>query len=155
MKLTINQDYFRRHLFVTLLMTALGGWFGYDGFVRYPSMPAAELYRSIEKSDAPAGLDLAAFKRQKTQTQYGFTFLSLLAALIVGLRLKKACTFNFEFDDNGFNWNGQNFTYDEIEKVDRSRWESKSILKLEMKSGAKITLDAWHHVGVKDFAAKL
>lgn len=151
MKLTINKDYFRRHLFVALLMTGLGLWFGYDGFIRYPSMSAGDLYRSIEKSDPPANLNLEAFKRQKTQTQYGFTILSLLAALVIGLRLKKSCDFKFEFDEQGFIWKGHRFAFSDIQKVDRSKWEKKSILVLEMKAGVKITLDAWHHLGVKDF----
>ena len=50
MKLKINSEYATRHLFVTLLMIGLGGWFGYDGFVRYPATSADALYRSIEKS---------------------------------------------------------------------------------------------------------
>lgn len=153
MKLSVNKDYFRRHLFVTLLMAGLGLWFGYDGFIRYPSMSAGDLYRSIEKSDPPASVNLEAFKKQKTQTQYGFTVLSLLAALVIGLRLKKACAFQFEFDDAGFVWKNHRFAYADIQQVDRSKWESKSILILKMKAGVKITLDAWHHVGVKDFAA--
>lgn len=153
MKLSVNRDYFRRHLFVTLLLTGLGLWFGYDGLIRYPAMSAGDLYRSIEKSDPPASVDLEAFKRQKTQTQYGFTVLSLLAALVIGLRLKKACAFKLEFDEQGFTYKKQHFTYADIEKVDRSQWESKSILILQMKDGVKLTLDAWHHVGVKDFVA--
>ena len=75
MKLKLNGEYAGRHLFVTLLMVGLCGWFGYDGFVRYPATPAAELYKSIEGSDAPDGFDLEAFKAQKTKTQYGFCLL--------------------------------------------------------------------------------
>lgn len=150
MKLKLNKEYARRHLFVTLLMTGLGGWFGYDGFVRYPATPAAELYRSIEGGDAPAGCDLEAFKRQKTQTQYGFTLLSGLAALIVGLRLLKSSRFAFEFDDEGFVHQGKRHAYAEIKDVDRSKWATKGILKVD-----GITLDAWHHVGVKEFESKL
>ena len=152
MKLSVNQDYFRRHLFVTLLMTGLGLWFGYDGFIRYPAMTAGDLYRSIEKSDPPASLNLEAFKRQKTQTQYGFTALTLLAALVIGLRLRQACRFRFEFDDTGFVWGTRRFAYTDIQQVDSSKWESKSILTIKLKSGIKLTLDAWHHIGVKEFA---
>ena len=54
-RLKLNPEYARRHLFVTLLMVALGCWFGYDGFIGYPATPAAELYKSIEGSDAPEG----------------------------------------------------------------------------------------------------
>ena len=85
-RLKLNPEYAKRHLFVTLLMVGLCGWFGYDGFVRYPATPAAELYASIEGSEPPEQMtvgQLESFKRQKTQTQYGFTVLALLAALVL------------------------------------------------------------------------
>ena len=150
MKLKINGEYATRHLFVTLLMIGLGGWFGYDGFVRYPATPAAELYKSIEGSDAPAGFNLEAFKAQKTKTQYGFTFLCFLAALIVGSRLFASYRFDFAFDDEGFTYAGKRKAYSDIKQVDRSQWEKKGIVKVD-----GIVLDAWHHLGVKEFVAKL
>lgn len=155
MKLALNKEYARRHLFVTVVMTALGLWFGFDGFIRYPATPAAELYRSIEGSEAPEGFDLEGFKRQKTQTQYGFTTLSLLAALVVGLRLYGSYKFNFEFDDAGFSFNGRKYTYGDIAETDHRLWKTKTILKLRLKDGANVVLDAWHHTGVKEFEAKL
>lgn len=158
MKITLNPDYARRHLFVTVLMLALGGWFGYDGLVTYPRMSAAELYRSIEKADPPAewtAEKLEGFKTQKTHTQYGFATISLLAALIIGLRLKKSADFAFEFDETGFTSGGEKFTRADIAEVDRSAWEKKSIAVLKLKDGRSITLDAWHHLGVKDFLASL
>jgi len=150
MKLTLNREYAMRHLFVTLLMIGLGGWFGYDGFVRYPATPAAELYKSIEGSDAPEGFDLEAFKVQKTKTQYGFTILAFFVALVVGSRLHKSYAFDFSFDDEGFVYRGRRHTYDAVKKVDRSQWEKKGILVVD-----GITLDSWHHIGVKEFAEKL
>ena len=150
MKLTLNREYALRHLFVTLLMTCLGGWFGYDGFVRYPATPAAELYRSIEGGDAPAGLDLEAFKEQKTKTQYGFTILSLLAALVVGSRLYQAHAFSFEFDDEGFVYRGRRRSYAAIKQIDRSAWVKRGILRVD-----GIVLDSWPHIGVKEFERKL
>lgn len=156
MKLTLNKDYARRHLFVTILMAALGGWFGYDGLVTYPKMTPCELYRSIEGTDPSAEWTaerLDAFKRQKTQTQYGFSALCLAAALIVGLRLLKSSKFDFSFDENGFAYNGKTYTREDIAEVDRSAWEKKAIAVLKLKDGSAVTLDAWHHLGVKDFLA--
>ena len=148
--LTLNREFATRHLGVALLMLGLSGWFGYDGFVRYPATPAAELYKSIEGSDAPAGFDLEAFKAQKTKTQYGFTFLTLFVALVVGSRLAKSARFQFEFDDEGYVYRGRRHAYSDIKKVDRSKWEKKGIIKVN-----GIELDSWHHLGVKEFVAKL
>lgn len=158
MKISLNKDYASRHLFVTVLMLGLGGWFGYDGLVTYPSTPARELYKTIEKCEAPENFSdeaLEAFKTQKTQTQYGLAILSLLAGAIVGLRLLKAAKFDFSFDDAGFTYCGKTRTRAEIAKIDRSKWESKSILVLTTTDSTRITLDAWHHTGVKEFAETL
>ena len=154
MKLKLNPEYARNHLFVVLLMAGLGCWFGYDGFVRYPSVSAHDLYVSIEKSEPAAECDLEAFKAQKIKTQYGFTFFAFLASAVVGLRLLKSRNFAFEFDDTGFTCGGIRASYADITSVDESQWDKKGILIIAV-SGRKIALDAWHHVGVKDFYKKL
>ena len=44
--------------------------------------------------------------------------------------------------------------YGDIKNVDRSLWEKKGIVTVSGE-GFSVKLDAWHHVGVKDFAAKI
>lgn len=154
MKLKLNGEFAKRHLFVAVLMFGLGCWFGYDGFVKYPSTDAAVLYRSIEGSDAPAGTDLEAFKRQKTQTQYGFTVLALLAAALIGGHLWMVSKFDFSFDDEGFVFEGRRYAYGDIRTVDRAQWKKKGIIRISGE-GFSVKLDAWHHAGVKEFAAKI
>ena len=149
-RLRLNPEYARRHLFVTLLMVALGGWFGYDGFIGYPVTPAAELYKSIEKSEAPEGFDLEAFKRQKIGTQYGFTILAFFVAVVVGSRLARNRRFKFGYTDDFYVYRGRRRPFSSIKKIDRSQWEKKGIIKVD-----GITLDSWHHLGVKEFVAKL
>ena len=149
-RLKLNPEYAKRHLFVTLLMIGLGCWFGYDGFIGYPATPAAELYKSIEKSDAPEGFDLDAFKKQKIGTQYGFTILAFFAAAVVGSRLLRNRRFKFGYTDDFYVYRGRRHRISEIKTIDRSRWEKKGIVKID-----GITLDAWHHHGVKEFVEKL
>ena len=149
-RLRLNPEYAKRHLFVTLLMVALGCWFGYDGFIGYPATPAAELYKSIEKSEAPEEVDLEAFKKQKIGTQYGFTILAFFVAAVVGSRLAKSARFKFEFDDEGYVYHGRRHPLSAIKSVDRSKWGKNGIIKVD-----GITLDAWHHLGVKEFLEKL
>ena len=43
----------------------------------------------------------------------------------------------------------------QVADVDRSRWEKKGILVVHAKDGRKVTLDAWHHAGVKELAERL
>lgn len=154
MKLTLNREFAKRHLFVAVLMAGMGCWFGYDGFVGYPSTDAAALYKQIEGSDAPEQFNLEAFKRQKIQTQYGFTFLCFLAAALVGGHLWLVSKFKFEFDDDGFVLDGKRHVYGDIKNVDRSLWEKKGIIGISGE-GFAAKLDAWHHTGVKEFAAKI
>ena len=149
-RLKLNPEYARRHLFVTLLMVALGGWFGYDGFIGYPATPAAELYKSIEKSEASEGFDLEAFKRQKIGTQYGFTILAFFVAVVVGSRLARNRRFKFGYTDDFYVYRGRRRPFSSIKKIDRSQWEKKGIIKVD-----GITLDSWHHLGVKEFVEKL
>lgn len=146
MKLELNREYASRHLFFVILMLALGGWFGYDGLISYPSQPAAELYRRIEGSEPSERTDLEAFKQQKIHTQYGFTLMALIAAAVVGFRLYRSRQFDFSFDDTGFSHNGKHTTFKDIGSVDRSRWAKKSILVVD-----GLTLDGWHHQGVDAF----
>ena len=153
MKLKLNKEYAHRHLFVTLLMAGLCCWFGYDGCIRYPAMSAANLYKSIEKQDPPAGANLVTFKAEKIRRQYEFAGIALLVSLVVGLRLLKSARFDFEFDDDGFTCRGRRFARADIDRIDRSQWEKKSILTLRMTDGTKIVLDGWHHTGVREFAA--
>ena len=146
--LKLNREFATRHVGVAILLFGLSCYFGYDGFVGYPSTPAADLYRSIEGSSAPEGFNLEAFKRQKIHTQYGFMALTFLAALIIGGHVWAISGFKFEFDDDGFVYCGKRTAYSEIKNVDRSHWDKKGILRVD-----GIKLDAWHHAGVKEFEA--
>ena len=150
-RLSLNREFAVRHLGVAALMFGLFCWFGYDGLVKYPSIPAADLYRSIEGSDVPAGCDLDAFKRQKTQAQYGFAALALLAALVVGGHVALVARLRFEYDDDGFSAAGRpRRAFSDVRSVDWSKWKSKGIVRVD-----GVTLDAWHHDGVRDVAASL
>lgn len=150
MKLKLNREFAIRHLFVTALLLAMGGWFAYDGYVTYPSMTPEALYEKIEHSQ-PASHEAAvkvyenAIPRQKQ-----FMGLCIVGALIVGLGVLKAWRVSFEYDEAGFVWNGRRMALSDIESVDESQWKKKGILKIKTRCG-RITLDAWHNTGVDGF----
>lgn len=150
-RLRPNPEFFRRHLAVCLLMFGVGCWFGYDGFVAYPNTPAAELYEKIEKSKPQVGFNLAAFKRQKIKSQYGFTALCLLASALIGIHLASVAAFRFDWDETCFVWRGKRYALADIKGADRSQWKKNGIVKIFLADGARITFDAWHHLGVKEF----
>ena len=157
MKITLNKEYAVRHLFVTVLMLGLSGWFGFDGFVRYPQTDAAALYESIESEPPPPGMTAEAlrqFKAQKTDFQRMFALVLFLLGGIVGVRLLLSARFALAFDDEGFSVGGKRYAYADIKGVESAEWERKRIAKVELPD-RKITLDAWHHTGVKDFYEKI
>ena len=78
------------------------------------------------------------------------TIFAFLAAAAVGGHLWAVSRLRFSFDDEGYVHNGRRTAYGDIKTVDRSKWEKKGIVKVD-----GITLDAWHHVGVKEFEKRL
>lgn len=155
--LKLNREFLVRHLFALAVFAVLGGWFGFDAFVRYPRTPAAALYESIEKAPPPAEMGQAkldAFKAQKTKTQYVLAVVTLNAALLVAIHLLVVAGFKFAYDDDGFVLQGKRFAWGDVRNVDESKWEKKSVLRISG-DGWSATLDAWHHAGVKEFRERL
>lgn len=150
MKLELNREFAMRHLFVAVLLTAMGAWFGYDGYVTYPSLTPEALYERIEKSAAPSHEAAVKLSENAIPRQKQFMTLCLIGALVVGLGVLRAWRFQFEYDETGFTWRGRRMTFDDIESVDESQWKKKGILKLKTREGS-ITLDAWHNTGVDGF----
>ena len=84
------------------------------------------------------------------QRQKEFMVLAFLASLAVGGHLFAVSRLRFSFDDEGFVFNGNRTSFGDVKTVDRSKWEKKGIVKVD-----GITLDSWHHVGVKEFEKRL
>ena len=136
--LKLNREFFVRHLGVALLMFGLGCWFGYDGYVSYPQQDESWFEERHLRRDN-------AIQRQKE-----FMLLAFLAAAVIGGHLWGVSRLRFAFDDEGFVHDGRRTAYGDIKEVDRSKWEKKGILKVD-----GITLDAWHHTGVREFEKRL
>ena len=151
MQLKLNREFAARHLFVAALMAAMGGWFAYDGYVKYPSMTPEALYASCHNGAQAASPEAARrFRESAIPRQKQFMALCFAASVVVGLGVLRAARFRFSYDGDGFDFGGRRQSLDDITGVDASRWEKKGILKLSTKGGA-VTLDAWHHAGVDGF----
>ncbi len=156
MKLKVNREFLVRHLFAAGVFLVLGGWFGYDAFVKYPAMPAAELYTSIEGT-APEGkteAQLESFKAQKMAMQRYFALIGIVAGLAVLLHLRGVTKLDFAFDEEGFTCDGVRRRYADIKEIDTTEWEKKGILRLKGENW-RLALDGWHFSGVKEFYARL
>ena len=153
-KIELNREYARRHILATAVFVAMGCWFGYDGFVRYPATDAAALYESIEGRAPSSETDIEKFKRQKIDSQRLFSAFLLCVAAVVGLRLLKNSRLDFSWGETGFETGGRQYSFDDVVSCDLSRWKSKGILVLRVPSG-RIALDSWHHKGVREFKEML
>ena len=155
MKIKLNREYFLRHFFVAVLLLGLGGYFGYDGLLGYPSQSAHDLFVSIEKSEPKESVDLEAFKAQKIRTQYFFALAALIAGAMVAIDLASVAKFSLAYDENGFEYDGRRYRYDDVLGIDDSLWTKKTIAKVLLKDDRVMKLDGWHHSGIKEFLAKL
>jgi len=156
MKLSLNREYAVRHLAVAALMAGLCTWFLYDGAVAYPAMPDAEfkekVLHNLEYPDFPAK------RRDTTNRQFQFAAIAGLAAIVIAGGVWRAKRRTLEWDDDAMTGTltlSRPLPFSEVESVDRSAWDKKGILVVHAKDGRKVTLDAWHHAGVKELAAKL
>ena len=158
MELKLNREFAMRHLGVAILFVALAGWFGYDGLVRYPSLPAHDIYVSIEKSEPREGTDLEAFKQQKIKTQHGFALLTLLASAVIALGVLRSRRSTLTWDDRemcGTLTGGRPLAFSDIAGVEDGQWARKGIIVFVAKDGRRVKLDSWHHTGVDELVAKI
>ena len=172
MKLRLNREYATRHLGVALLFLGLGGWFLFDGSVRWPAENAAwekrtgttvaaalqahpELRNEHEKENRN---DIPPHWPHELARQHQFAgicgFAALLIAGLVGLNWKQT----LEWDDvqmTGSLTGGRPLALSDIVGVEDAQWERKGILVLIAKDGRRVKLDSWHHAGVDEIVAKI
>lgn len=150
MKLSLNKEFFIRHLAVTLLMAGMGCWFGYDGYVGYPSQTPRQLYMAAHENAEPESEAAAQkFYDSAIPRQKQFMAIAFLAALAIGGHLFAVSRLKVDFDGEGFTWKGHRFAWADVKKVDDSQWEKKGISRVILEPGT-LVLDSWHHKGVKE-----
>lgn len=131
MKPKLNKEYVVRHLAVAALMLGMSGWFLYDGAVKYP------------KQDDKFFEEIHAKRETAIARQYQFSGITFLAAVVIAGLVGLESTKRFDFGK------------DDVASVDFSKWEKKRIAYAVLKDGRKVTLDAWHFAGVREFLVEL
>ena len=147
MKLALNREFALRHLGVAALMSALCGWFLYDGAYVYP-----------QKDEAYFTEELHTKKQTAIDRQFQFAGLTGLAAALIALGVWRNRRRTLAWDDAkmcGSLTGGRDLAFADVARLDTRRWETKGILVVHAKDGRRVTLDAWHHTGVKELAARL
>ena len=149
MKLRLNREFAVRHLSVALLLSGLGCWFGYDGYVKYPSMSPEALYASCHNGETATAEAAAKFRDSAIPRQKQFMWLCFIGSAVIAFGVWRAWRFDFSCDGTGYSTGGgARRPLSDIESVDEKHWKKKGILKLRTRGGP-VTLDAWHHTGVE------
>ena len=139
-KIAINREYAVRHAGVAALFAGLSLYFLYDAIFVYPYLPEDGTHHTT------------------VEFQYSSAALLALFAAIVAFRVFRSWKSTLEWDDAqmcGTLTRGAPLRFDEIERLDVSKWEKKQILVVHAKDGRRVTLDAWHHAGAKELAEKI
>lgn len=155
MTLQLNREFAQRHLGVAVLFLGLCGWFAYDGLIGYPRMDRETFKEKILHGKQG---DFETLKNQAIARQYQFAGLCALAAIIIAAGVLRCKRQTLAWDDaqmNGTLTGGRPLAFADVERLDEGKWKSKNILKVHAKDGRVVTLDAWHHTGVQELAARL
>jgi hypothetical protein len=133
------------------------------------SVPAhyADTFQSWIRAGDPRAEDVAAaqavlskpvYSEDEIRGQFVSAAIGLLAALglmvIVWIRKMTQMVLTDTELWVYFGKTSQQFPLDSIVEVDTKQWEKRGILKIVFAKG-RVTLDAWHHSGVRPIAEKL
>ncbi|KAA5540707.1 hypothetical protein FYK55_20165 [Roseiconus nitratireducens] len=148
------QPFFRKFLWIFLGCVAYSLWCLYDGLIAYPhQLTIAEAYEALpEEGRREAWQVLAAEKGWPTLTpqksakeisnNIGSQFFMIVLCMLIGVpALLKWMSGRGAWVEGDAtlirNHKGQEVPIDAIEKIDKRRWESKGIAKLQYKVDGK------------------
>ena len=140
MKISLNKEYAIRHLGVAALFTGLSLWFLYDAIFVYPNQVADGTHHTTVEFQYSAAAALGLF--------------ACVDALRVFLNWRATLAWDDEQMTGTLTCNAP-LRFDDIDHLDVEKWEPKQILVVHAKDGRRVTLDAWHHAGVRVLAEKL
>lgn len=160
--MTIRADYdpkfFRRFLWIGVGCLAFTGWCFYDALVKYPfELERAEVYwtqgdgeltgmereawrtvvrekgwSSVDPPDKPEEL------HHKIQSQYLYAAVCSVIAIVCLLKWLLAKGSWIEADQKELKTNyGPSFRFDEIKKIDKTKWEKKGITRIEYETDGR------------------
>lgn len=114
--------------------------------------------RAEEVAAAQAVLSKPVYSEDDIRGQFVSATIGLLAALglMVIVWIRKMTQFVLTDSELWvyFGKTSQHFSLDSLIEVDTKQWEKRGILKVVFAKG-RVTLDAWHHTGVRPMAEKL
>ena len=112
--------------------------------------------RANDVNAAQVVLQQPVYRDEDIHAQFVSAGVSCLAALallgLVGLRYGTRFTLDAQTLTVTLGKTTRAFPLDTLVKVDDSQWEKRGILKLTFRDG-NVTLDAWHHTGIRPMAA--
>ncbi len=163
-KAKISKGYRWRLAGVGLATLAFGGWFWYDGAIGYPKKQKIQLAFQEVQQDHPdtwqsVWNQMATENGWSTEqpgepmtdmsiyTQYIFAAICIPIGLLFGAAYLNAARRWVAIDDEALTTNaGQRVTWDQVESIDKSRWDTKGIAVVHYRNdagGGRVVLDDW------------
>lgn len=114
--------------------------------------------RAMEVPAAQAVLQKPVYSAEDIHAQFVSAGIGLLAAFgllgLLGVRFLTRFTLDETALTVSFGQQSRQYLLAELQTLDTRQWEKRGILKAVFATGS-VTLDAWHHTGVRDIVAKL
>jgi hypothetical protein len=158
-----DPGYFRRFLWLAIGSALFTAWCAYDAFVKYPhDLERAGIYwissedkngqpefTSMKKKDWQDAVREKGWSsdeipekpdeiRHKIQSQYLFAGIAVVCGVVCLLKWLLAKGSWVEGTDSALSTNyGPSFRFDQIESIDKRRWEKKGIARIRYKDGER------------------
>lgn len=171
----INKEWGVRLGLIAALFIAGGCWYLYDGLVTYPRQ--SEMYELVyQKTDEGTAIKHDDWKQRLEEAGYssdidpedlkhksgadimtqliiaGICFpIGLLALFWLGLNSVRPMF----ADDQAVHFGRKRLAFDQVDQIDKSRWDSKGIAVVHGRDGGKIVLDDWKFRGAADVLAEV
>lgn len=170
----INKEWGVRLGLIAALFIGGGCWFLYDGLVKYPKQ--REMYRLVYEMNDEGGAIKRPDWREKLEAAGYSTDIDpdklsnksdtdiLTQRIIAGLCFPVGLLALFWLvlnsfrtlyaDERGVQFGGSRMAFDEVDQIDKTRWDSKGIAVLRGRDGKKLVLDDWKFRGAADVLAE-
>lgn len=94
---------------------------------------------------------------QKIRGQYIQAFLAFAFSAVLVFSVAAKINVRYISDDEGIreSKSGLFLKWQDMKKVDWSKWKEKGIIRIQAQNGKTLVLDGWHFKGVKDIASDI
>jgi len=173
----VNTEWAVRLLIIAIAALVFGTWFTYDGAVGWPKenekrILAHEKHETAKgdvkwtlRDDWAERLEQAGYSvnpgdppeaprsQQDIQTQFVYAAICFPVAILLLINLQFHASRKLYTDEKGLHHGRKFIAFDQIQRIDYDRWDSKGIAVVHGNDDTMIKLDDWKYKGAADVLA--